>query len=211
MEVKNMDIIRIFEIIGLVSTGILVICLVICIIGYIQILRLHQSTLVPGKSGDDQILPSDIPIPEKLLEELMKKPDEELAEFAAEITDGDVDELRLIFSMWMRVYQSNKKTYTASELQIILKFNQDLLGFIDQLIMISVEGRADLQTSVNNEYSPATIDKEISEVSTEVYNAVKQSIVWTEPLLSEEYVNQYIIRRTRHVLLQIVIRDQSQE
>ena len=206
-----MSISNIIEIVSLVSIGLLVICLLISLFGYIQILKLHQSTLIPGKSGDDQIVPSDIPIPEKLLEELMKKPDEELAEFAAEITDGDVDELRLVFSMWMRVYKSNKKTYTASELQIILKFNQDLLGFIDQLIMISVEGRADLQTSVSNEYNPATLDKEISDISTEVYNAVKQSIVWTEPLLSKEYVNQYIIRRTRHVLLQIVIRDQSQE
>lgn len=204
-----MSISNIIEIISLMSIGLLVICLIIALFGYIQMLKLHQSTLIPGKSGDDQIVPSDIPIPEKLLEELMRKPDEELTELADEITNGDVDELRLVFSMWMRVYQSNKKTYTASELQIILKFNQDLLGFIDQLIMISVEGRADLQTSVNNEYNPATLDKEISEISTEVYNAVKQSIVWTEPLLSKEYVNQYIIRRTRHVLLQIVIRNQS--
>lgn len=202
-----MNTINIIEIIGLVSMAVLVICLLIAVIGYVQILKLHQSTLVPGKSGDDQIMPSDIPIPEKLIEELMDKPDEELVDFANEIADGNVDNLRLIFSMWLRVYQSNKKTYTASELQLILKFNQDLLGFIDQLITIAVEGRADLQISVNNEYNPATIDKEITEVSTEVYNAVKQSISWTEPLLSKEYVNQYIIRRTRHVLLQIVIQN----
>lgn len=152
---------------------------------------------------------SNIPFTEQELKGLLSKSDEELQELATEITNGDVDVLRLLFQEWLDIYNKEKHIYTASELQVILTYNQNLLEFIDTIIELTIVEHSDLQRMIDEEYNPVKLDDEIKIISTEVFSAINRNILDSVMIVNREYIYGYIIKQTRHILISVILDNQK--